>query len=53
MPVEVAEHIFLMPASCLSLTNTRQDQHANKLLRHYRQEFADTSVRRSEQKVFL
>ena len=32
MPVEVAEHIFLMPASCLSLTNTRQDQHANKLL---------------------
>ena len=32
MTVEVAEHIFLMPASCLSLTNTRQDQHANKLL---------------------
>ena len=48
MPVE---NISLMPSSCLSLTNTRQDKR-QKVTHHgsANQEFADAGVRSNEQK---
>ena len=51
MPVE---HISLMPVSCLSLTNTRQD--TRQYGAHYgsaNQEFADAGVRRNQQRGVL
>ena len=48
------QQISLMPSSCLSLTNTRQDT-SQKVTRHgsSNQEFADASVHSDEQKGIL